>query len=611
MPKPLASEDIVLLLEGDVSDIEDDDDDDFSKDVLEEAFTSSIGVSVSDEGGAVCKTLDLDHHIVPLEVHGRNEDDEVSDVDEDDMPLSLRLERLNQDKTPEHVTRNQRWRHKNMEAVDVSYNVAFTDPPIEDLSPLNYFEKFIDDNIVENFVEQTNLYSTQKTGKSINTSVIEMCQFIGIHILAGIVRMPKYRMYWANSTRYQPIAETMSRDRFGKLRKFMHVNNNDKMVPREHNDYDKLFKIRPFIESLRKNFLKIEPEEHNSVDEMMIPMKSHTSMLQYIKNKPHRWGVKVFARAGVSGIVYDFEIYVGKGTKVKDGHLGMSGNVVIRLVQDLPKHKNHKLFIDNWFSSYDVAVELKKMGIHMVGTVRRNRLAGCTLQTDMSLKKSGRGSYDFRVETNENIILCKWFDNKAVHLISTYISQEPVEFVKRWSVATKQYVNVPRPSIVKEYNTFMGGVDLHDMLVQLYRTNIKGQRFYLRIIFHFINMACVNAWLLYRRHCAQQNKKHRPLLDFVCDIAAGLLKRGAEPRKRGRQSESPKPGPSKKRRVEKAPRPVADVRYDGVGHWPEYYPNKSRCKLCIKSYSRMKCGKCNVSLCLNKEKNCFLKFHVM
>jgi hypothetical protein len=51
------------------------------------------------------------------------------------------------------------------------------------------------------------------------------------------------------------------------------------------------------------------------------------------------------------------------------------------------------------------------------------------------------------------------------------------------------------------------------------------------------------------------------------------LKRGTnEPRKRGRPSELPKPGPSK--RVEKAPRPVADMRYDGVGHWPEHLADK-------------------------------------
>jgi hypothetical protein len=30
---------------------------------------------------------------------------------------------------------------------------------------------------------------------------------------------------------------------------------------------------------------------------------------------------------------------------VKDDPLGMSGNVVMRLVDDLPKHQNHTLFV--------------------------------------------------------------------------------------------------------------------------------------------------------------------------------------------------------------------------------------------------------------------------
>jgi hypothetical protein len=108
----------------------------------------------------------------------------------------------------------------------------------------------------------------------------------------------------ADSTCYKPIAGTMWCDWFCKLRNYLHVNNNDNKVPREHKVYDKLFKIRLFMESLRKKFLQIEPQGNNSVDEMMIPLKSHTSMLQYVKSNPHRWGVKVFTRGGVSAIVF-------------------------------------------------------------------------------------------------------------------------------------------------------------------------------------------------------------------------------------------------------------------------------------------------------------------
>ena len=48
----------------------------------------------------------------------------------------VRLGRQNQGKQPIHEIRNRRWRHKNMEATDVTYNSTFSDPPNDDLSPL-------------------------------------------------------------------------------------------------------------------------------------------------------------------------------------------------------------------------------------------------------------------------------------------------------------------------------------------------------------------------------------------------------------------------------------------------------------------------------------------
>jgi hypothetical protein len=66
-------------------------------------------------------------------------------------------------------------------------------------------------------VYHTNLYYTQKTSSSINTTVLEMETFIGIHVYSGIVKMPSYRMYWSDCTRFDVIAYVMSRNRFEKL----------------------------------------------------------------------------------------------------------------------------------------------------------------------------------------------------------------------------------------------------------------------------------------------------------------------------------------------------------------------------------------------------------
>ena len=158
-----------------------------------------------------------------------------------------------------------------------------------------------------------------------------------------------------------------------------------------------MFKVRPVLEKVRQNCLKIEPHEKHSIDEQMISYKGRLGMKQYMKNKPCKWGIKFFSRADVSGIVYDFEIYTGKGTVTNDRGLLVGGEVVLRLVQDIPKGLNYKCFIDNWFTSPELLAELKQMGILAVATIGRSRLRGCVLKSDKELAKSGRGSHDNQV----------------------------------------------------------------------------------------------------------------------------------------------------------------------------------------------------------------------
>jgi len=89
---------------------------------------------------------------------------------------------------------------------------------------------------------------------------------------------------------------------------------------------------------------KIHVEDFTTVEEIIIPFKGRTLMKQYNKNKPHKWGIKLFAIASKSGIAQDFEIYIGKGTLPPSEHgLGISGNVVMRLVECIPKNENYKV----------------------------------------------------------------------------------------------------------------------------------------------------------------------------------------------------------------------------------------------------------------------------
>lgn len=56
--------------------------------------------------------------------------------------------------------------------------------------------------------------------------------------------------------------------------------------------------------------------------------------------------------------------------------------------------------------------------------------------------------------------------------------------------------------------------------------------------------------------------------------------------------------------------PILDIRLYAVGHWPVVESGRQSCKRPnCKGQTVIKCAKCNVHLCLNKNKNCFREFH--
>lgn len=95
-------------------------------------------------------------------------------------------------------------------------------------------------------------------------------------------------------------------------------------------------------------------------------------------------------------------------------------------------------------------------------------------------------------------------------------------------------------------------------------------------------------------------------------VAEALCKTGKSlSKKRGRPSnEIQKQLDSKKKRGPTADLPQRQVRQDGVDHMPIWLENRGRCKYPeCKGKSYIACLKCSATLCLNKERNCFIKFH--
>ena len=82
------------------------------------------------------------------------------------------------------------------------------------------------------------------------------------------------------------------------------------------------------------------------------------------------------------------------------------------------------------------------------------------------------------------------------------------------------------PQLVLQYDKGMGGVDLADMLIFLYRIPFKTKQWYLKVFFHCLDIGTVSAWILYRCHCDEigiAKKQRIALLGFSVDVADLLI----------------------------------------------------------------------------------------
>ena len=290
----------------------------------------------------------------------------------------------------------------------------------------------------------------------------------------SILHLPTIRHHWG-VLGTSSIYNIMTVNRFEEIKRFIHFNDNTTNTP---NSYDKLFKVRPLLDQIRNILITVPKEEYLAVDEQIIPTKSKTSLKQYNSKKPHKLGYKVFVLSGVSGFSYDFEIFAGKQTnKMPDNcpSLSTSSNMVIKMAQTIPRLKNYKLFFDNRFTSLPLMVYLHKKGILPLGTARLNRLKGLTMPTKKEFQKEGRGTMCEKTTIIENVKISavSWFDNQIVTVVSTYVGSQPIVEKKRFFRSLKTYKMIPCPKSVDVYNSYMGGVDLLDLMLGYYRISTK------------------------------------------------------------------------------------------------------------------------------------------
>ena len=135
-------------------------------------------------------------------------------------------------------------------------------------------------------------------------------------------------------------------------------------------------------------------------------------------------------------------------------------------------------------------------------------------------KKIKKG--DCEVLYSKNAMACKWMDNQAVILLSTALEgMDDVLPVQRRLKVSAAKCSIACPTVVKLYDNGMGGVDFMDQRTAVYQLDRKSSvRFYLRMFFDLLDIACVNSFLVYN----MKHPKQSTLLDYKIVIAKNLIR---------------------------------------------------------------------------------------
>ncbi len=449
-------------------------------------------------------------------------------------------------------------------------------------------------------VEESNKYAGQKNNHDFCLSIDEFKQFLGIIFYSGYHILPREKMYWENApdTGTTLVSQTMSRKRYFDIKRYLHFNDNTAI------DSDRYYKVRPIYKLLNESLQQFGVfSEYLSIDERMVRYFGRHGCKMYMKGKPVKFGYKLWILSSYDGYPFYIIPYQGaekqmatceqdsgSNNKTRKEKKLLSQTVVENLLSIIETPSKHKIYMDNFFSSYDLFVQLRNKEFFATGTVRENRMGKCPLKPSKTLGKMDRGTSDRKFDTKNEIAVVRWNDNRVVSLITNFEDTRCFSKVERRMKGGKQKVDIP--SCVVSYNKYKNGVDLFDNHVETYFSSIQGKKWYWSLFINAFETALIAAWKLSTKFAPDQALE---LLEFRRNITIAYLGLCV-----------PRNTPGRRLGVHQKSADYLKLQSD---HFLVKNPNgkQRRCQLknCTKKPVTI-CQKCDLGLCVE----CFLPFHV-
>ncbi|XP_035262865.1 nascent polypeptide-associated complex subunit alpha, muscle-specific form-like [Anguilla anguilla] len=510
-------------------------------------------------------------------------------------------------------------------------------------TPLELFQLFFSKDTVKILCQNTNKNMERKRLQGFRTAHIfkevtpgDMSNYISMVIYLGLVRPSSFRDLWRTDklhSHYFP-SSVMPGYKFMAIGSYLHMSDpaedvlNDQLRGQE--GYDPLFRLKPLqnqiLTACRAYY---HPYQNLSIDERMVATKGRIGIKQFMKDKPTKWGFKLFVLAdSKSGYTCDFSVYQGKAFTPSGN--GLSYDAVVNLLRVPFLGTGYHLFVDNFYTSTALFRHLHQIRYGACGTMRENLTCFPKTTVNALPKRADRG--DLRWIRDGPLLYVKWKDNRDVCLCSTIhkaYSGQSVQRRVRDPNEPRSTRAVPVPDPVVQYNKYMGGVDLSDALIKYYNVNQKTMRWYKKLFLHFVDIAVVNSYIIHKELVlikGQRPMTQKRFRETLCMQLAKVGKHGSTRQEKVEEvmkMAAPKPQETVEEKkppeapVQKTPPfscfPVTVTDVSGTDSRFKSTRGRRSCVLCssrkIVNKTIYKCNSCDVPLCIVVDRICFTEWH--
>lgn len=436
---------------------------------------------------------------------------------------------------------------------------------IQDGSPSSAFGIFFNERMRRHIKNCTEVEGRRVTGNNNwELSLQELDNFIGLVIGRGLIggrTTPVYK-FWSTNWGNQLFINTMRRDRFAEILRFIRFDLREERRRRLETDrfalVSQIWNI--FIENCR---IAYNANTTLTVDEQLLPCKCRCPFIQYISNKPDKFGIKfwLLVDANSKYLLNGFP-YLGRENIDDNLNASVPSRVVLKLAEPF-QNSGHHIAMDNYFTSLDLAQRLQAQGFSLLGTVRHNR-------RDMPPI----------VKTKLQLHVTKVLKPVDSEITLTHYQCKAKKSVLLLSSLHRD-VQVPRennpknkPETVLQYNKEKVGVDILDKMLRNHSTKVASRRWPMHVFHNIIDMSVNNGWIVYKE-ATHSTISRRKFIEMLVE-----------------EMTHETPNQNRRRRVRDPPEVHDDLNA------AEPHPVRKQCRgECNKNRTTDRCRGCNEPVC--------------